>query len=271
MHREGDGGFHCAEVHVDAAIVIGHIRRTHLPVRLRTAVHGQVFLGDLIRLPDGGPAGRLRRHHINAVAVFNRQFGDTGTHKFHDLVLDIAVGIHRAADGQGHVLRSDARAGLPVQIDQHNSGAGKIIAAAHQLLGQFTAAFPDAQGSQRTITRMGIGSENHASAAGHHLPVERMNDRHIRGNIHAAVFVRRGERKHMVILINRPAHGTEAVVTVGQHVGHGKFPHAGCPGRLDDAHVGDVMAGQGIKAHFEMLHVPAPVMCSQNRVRNGSL
>jgi len=45
----------------------------------------------------------------------------------------------------------------------------------------------------------------------------------------------------VVIRVDRPAHGAETVVAVGQDIGHGKLLESACARRLDNAHVRDVM------------------------------
>ena len=53
----------------------------------------------------------------------------------------------------------------------------------------------------------------------------------------------------------------QAVVAVGHDVGQREFLHAGGAGRLDDADIGDVVAGHRVELHAQVLHGIAGVMC----------
>ena len=141
MHGQCNGGLNRGKINVHAAVIVGHIGRLHLLVRFRTSMDCEVFFRCRIGLPDGGPAGGLSGHNVDAVAVFNGQLAHAGADEFHDLVLHIAVGIDSAADLQCHVLRSNAGTGFTVEIDQDDAGTGHIIGASNQLLGQFASAF----------------------------------------------------------------------------------------------------------------------------------
>ena len=44
-------------------------------------------------------------------------------------------------------------------------------------------------------------------------------------------------------------------MAVGQGVGDGELPHAGGPGLLDDAHIGDIMAGHGVETDLQPLRI----------------
>ena len=271
VHRQGDGAFHRGEIDVHAAVVIRDLGGLQRLERLRPAVDGQVILRVLVGLPDGGPAGRFRRHHVDAVAVFNRQIRHARPDKLHDLVLHIALGVNRADDGERHVLRADAVPRLAGQVDGDHARARHVVGAADKLLGQLAAALADRQRAQRAVTGVAVRTEDHAAAAGHHLAVVAVDDGHVRRHVDAAVLMRGGEREHMVVLIDGAADGTQAVVAVGQHVGHREFLHAGCARRLDDADVGDVVAGQAVKAHAQVLHVAALVVRLEDAVGDGAL
>ena len=60
-------------------------------------------------------------------------------------------------------------------------------------------------------------------------------------------------------------------MAVGEHVGQGELLQAGGPGGLDDAHVGDVVGGHGVKADGEPLHGARGVMGFQDGVGHGGL
>ena len=85
----------------------------------------------------------------------------------------------------------------------------------------------------------------------------------------AAVLLGGGQAKHMVVLVDGAAHGAQGVVTVGQHIGQGELLQAGGPGGLDDAHIGDVVAGHGVHLEPEGVGVAGGVVAGQNAVGHG--
>ena len=271
VHRQGDGAFHGGEIDIYASIVIRHIGRLERPERFRTAVDGQIILRVLVGFPDGGPAGRFGRHDVDAVAVFNRQVRYAGADELHDLVLHIALSVDRADDGERHILRADAVARLAGQVDGDHARTRYVVGAAHQLFGQLAAALADGQRAQRAVTGVAVRTEDHAAAAGHHFAVVAMDDGHVRRHIDAAVLVRGGEGKHVIVLVDGAADGAQAVVAVGQHIRHREFLHAGGARCLNDADIGNVVAGQAVKAHAQILHVAALVVCLENAIGNRAL
>ena len=234
-------------------------------------MQGQVFARALVRDPDGRPAGGFRGHHIDTVAKIHRQAGNARADKLHHPVFHIAAGVHRSADGQRHILRADARSRRAVQIHAHHLGTGDIISTPYQLLGQLSPALAHGQRAQRAIAGVRIAAQDHPAAAGHHLAVKAVNNRQVRRHIHTAVLARGGQGEHVVVLVDGAAHGAQAVVAVGQHIGHGKTRHPAGAGSLDDAHIGDIMAGQAVKAQAQLLHVAAVIMGLQNAVGHRAL
>ena len=117
---------------------------------------------------------------------------------------------------------------------------------------------------------MGVRTQNHPAASSHHFPVVAVDYCHVGGNVDAAVFVSSREREHMVIFIDGAADSAQGVVAVGQNIGHGEFLHAGSPGGLDDAHIGNVMAGQTVELHAKVLHVIGGVVSFQDAVGHGA-
>ena len=93
----------------------------------------------------------------------------------------------------------------------------------------------------------------------------------VRGHVDAAVPVGCGQGELVVVLIDGAAHGAEGVVAVGQHIGQGELGHAGGPGGLDDAHIGDVVGGHGVEFQPEVVHVGALVVAFQNAIGHGAL
>src|SRR5699024_2060319 len=111
---------------------------------------------------------------------------------------------------------------------------------------QLAAALAHRHGAQCAVAGVGVGPQDHAAAAGHHLAVVAVDDGHVGRHIDAAVLVRRRQGELVVVLVDGAAHRAQRVVAVGQHVGHGELVHAGGAGGLDDAHVGDVVAGHRV-------------------------
>ena len=73
----------------------------------------------------------------------------------------------------------------------------------------------------------------------------------------------------MVVLVDGAAHGTQAVVAVGEGIGNGELLHAGGPGLLDDAHIGDVVGQHGVKVNLQMIRVAGDIVGLQNVPGHG--
>ena len=86
-----------------------------------------------------------------------------------------------------------------------------------------------------------------------------------------AVLVGSAEGELVVVLVDGAADGAEAVVAVGEHVGQRELRHAGGAGRLDDADVGDVVAGHGVKLQAQLLHIVSAVVGLDDAVGHGAL
>ena len=156
VHRQGDGTFNRGKIDINAAVVIGDLCRLEFLIGFRTVVNRQIILRVLVGYPDGGPAGRFGGHHVDAVAVFNRQISDTRADEFHDLILDIALGVDRADDGERDILRADAVLRLSGQINGDHARTGDVIGAPDELLGELAAAFADGKRAQRAIAGMAV-------------------------------------------------------------------------------------------------------------------
>ena len=225
MHGQCDHALDLGKIQLDAAIVIGNIGGLQLFISIGTAMACEVFLGHAIGLPDTGPAGGLGGHTVNAVAAVCGKAGNAGANKFHDLILHITVGIGCANQGQRHVMRANAGVQPAGQVNADHAGHGHIIGTAHQLFGQLAAAFAHGHSAQCAIAGMGVRAQDHAAAACHHLAVIAVDNCHVGRNINAAVFMRSGKGKLMVVLVDGAAHRTQRVVAVGQHIRQGgTFP-----------------------------------------------
>ena len=176
VHGHSDGGLHGGQVHIYAAVVVGHIGGGKLLIRLRAAVESKVVLHLFVGGPDGGPTGGLGGHHVNAVAELHRQVFDARSHKLHHLVFYIAALVHLTDDAQGHVLGTDPIFGLASEIDGDDLRIGNVVGAAYQLLGQLAAALAHSHGAQGAVACVGVGAQDHPSAAGHHLSVVAVDD-----------------------------------------------------------------------------------------------
>ena len=75
----------------------------------------------------------------------------------------------------------------------------------------------------------------------------------------------------MVILIDRTAYGTQTIVAAGQHVGQRKLIKTRSAGSLNDAHIGQVMAGDCIELNFQVVGVAACVVGLEDAISDGTL
>ena len=270
VHRQRDHALDGGEVQLNAAVVVGHVGGLQFLISLGAAMLHKIFLRGIVGLPDGGPAGRLGGHDVDAVAVVGTQVCHAGADELHDLVLHIAVGVGRGNQRQRNVVRADARSGLAGQVDGNDPGIAHIVGAAHELLGQLAAALADGHRAEGAVAGVGVRAQDHPPAAGHHLAVVAVDDGHVRRNIDAAVFVGSGQGKLVVVLVDGAADSAEAVVAVRHNVGQRELRHAGRAGRLDDADIGDVVAGHRVELHAQVLHGVTGIMGLQNAVGDGA-
>ena len=91
----------------------------------------------------------------------------------------------------------------------------------------------------------------------------------MRGYIDSAVFFRTGQTKHVVILVDGAAYGTQGVMTVGQYIGHGELLQSGCSCGLDDTYKGNIMAGKLIEADLKLVHIAGSIMLPQDTICHG--
>ena len=69
VERQGDHGLHRGEIDLDVLVVPGIFAGVEGKVITGALVGLIEALRHLIRLPDGGEAGGLRGHHVDAVAI----------------------------------------------------------------------------------------------------------------------------------------------------------------------------------------------------------
>ena len=73
----------------------------------------------------------------------------------------------------------------------------------------------------------------------------------------------------MVILVDGAAYGTQRVMAVGQHIGHGELLQSGCSRGLDNAYKGNIMAGKLVKTDLQLIHIAGSIMLPQDTVCHG--
>ena len=226
VERQSDHGFDGRQIHVDASVIIGNIRRIKLFIILRPSMRSQILFRIPVGLPDRRQAGGLCRHDIDPVAVVRRHCRDAGAHKFHDLVLDVTVFENCSDDRQGDILGAYTGSRLSVQIDRDNTGIGDIIGVLEKLLAELAAALSDGHSAQSAIARMRIRAQDHLSAACHGFPHVLVDNGDVGRHIDPAVLFGGGQAKHVVILIDRAADRAQRVVAVGQNIREGEFLHS---------------------------------------------
>ena len=269
VEGQGDHGLHLAQVDGDHLIIVGVLAGMQGLVVLRPLVGLVEAPGDLVGLPDGGQTRGLGGHHVDAIAEVDGQALDAGACKLQNAVVHKAAfkgGLHQ---GDGHVVGADALPGLAGEIHQHHLGHGGVPGVLQQLLGQLRAALAHGHGAQGTIAGVGVGAQDHGAALGHLLPGVGVDHALVGGDVDAAVLLGGGQAEHMVVLVDGAAHGAQAVVTVGQGIGNGEFLHAGGPGLLDDAHIGDVVGHHGVKPDAQLHGIRGLVVGLQDLPGHG--
>ena len=156
VHRQRDHALDGGEVQLDAAVIVGHVGGFQLLVGFGAIVLREIFFRHIVSLPDGGPAGGLGGHDVDAVAVVSGEVGHTGADELHDLVFHVAVGVGGSHQRQRHIVGADAGVWFAGQVDGHHAGVSHIVGAAHQLLGQLTAALAHSHGAQGAVAGVGI-------------------------------------------------------------------------------------------------------------------
>ena len=247
VEGQGDHGLHLVQLHHDGPVVPGPLAGRQLAVAVSPAKEGKGGFGLLVRLPDGGQAGGLSGHHVDARPVVHGQAGHAGTEEFHDGVLHRAGFEGGPHQGQGHVLGAYPGPGSPGEVDGHHRRIGDVVGLPEQLPGQFRAALTDGHTAVGAVPGVGVGAQNHGTGGGVPLPHVGVDDCLMGGDELAAVALGRRQAEHVVILVDGASHGAQGVVAVGEHIGQRELLHPRGPGGLDDAHVGDVVGRHGVK------------------------
>ena len=118
---------------------------------------------------------------------------------------------------------------------------------------------------------MAVGAQHHFAAAGQHFPGILVDDRLVGGHIVAAVFYRGGQTEGMVVGIDGAAHGAQAVVAVGEHIGHGEFRQPAGLGGLNHAHIGDIMGDETVERQVQQAVAAAGVVGAEDAAGHGLL
>ena len=120
---------------------------------------------------------------------------------------------------------------------------------------------------------MGIGAQNHVAAGRQGFACILVDNRLVGRNIDPAILLGGGKAEHMVVLVDGTAHGAQGIVAIGHGIRKRELLQAAGAGRLDNAHIGNVMGHHGIEADAHRCLVGAghDVMCTQNLVSNGVL
>ena len=221
--------------------------------------------------PHGGQAGSLGGHDVDAGAIVHGQVGHAGAEELHDGVLDGAVLEGGADKLQGHVLGTHAGNGSTGEVDGDDLGIGDVVGLLQQLPGQLGTALADGHGAVGAVAGVGVGAQDHLAGGGVPLSHVGVDDALVGGDELTAVLLGGGQTEDVVVLIDGAAHGAQGVVAVGEHIGERELLHTGGPGSLDDANIGDVMGGHGVKLDGEAVHGAAGVVGLQNGIGHGAL
>ena len=271
VEGQGGHGLDGGQVQLDKAVIVRAVLRMQGGKVLRPAVQRQIVLHGAVRLPDGGQAGRLGGHDVDADAVVHAETADAIPHELQHLVFHKAVFIHRAAQGDGHIVGAHAVAGPAGDVYQDHLGRCQVVGVTQQLLDDLTAALAYAQGAQRAVAGVTVGTKNHFAAAGQHFPGILVDDRLVGGHIVAAVFYRRRQAEGMVVGVDGAAHGAQAVVTVGEHIGHRELRQTAGLGGLDHAHIGNIMGDETVERQVQQAVAAAGVVGAEDAAGHGLL
>ena len=271
MKGQGDHRLNLGEVEFYVFVIPGKIAGMKLPVLFGAAVGVIEPLGLAVGLPDGGQAGGLRGHHVQPVAEIHGEAGDAGARELQNAVADKAAlkgGLHQ---GDGRVMGPHALFRCTGDMDQHHFGIGHIPGVFQKLLGKLRPALAHGHGAKGAVAGVGVGAQDHLPAACQLFPGVGVDDTLVGGDVDAAVLPGGGEAEDVVVLVDGAAYGAQGVVAVGQGVGHGELPHPGGPGLLNDANIGDVVAGHGVEADLELFRIAGDAVGLEDLPGQGPL
>ena len=271
MERERNHGFHLIKVDMNHAVIVCDLAGLKLFIIIGTLMCLEESTGGFIGLPNGGEAGGLGGHDINAVTEVNGEICDAGAYEFEYAVIYEAGSKGCSDKSDSHVVGTDALLGLTGEINHDDLGHIVIPCIVEELLCKLGTAFTDRHGAESAVTGMAVGAENHCAALCHFLTGVGMDNAYIGGNEDSAVLLGSRKPEHMVIFVDGSADGTEAVVAVGQSVGQREFLHAGGTSLLNDADIGDVMRDESVKLYLKLIRISGMIMRLKDAVSNGIL
>ena len=144
------------KVNLNVFIIPGVLAGMQLPIVLGPLVGLVEPLRHGVRLPDGGEAGGLCGHDIDAVAVVNGQSRDAGTGEFQHAVVDKAGGKGGLHQGDGHIVGADTPPGSPGEIHQYHLGIGDVPGVFQKLLAKLRAALAHGHGAKSPVPGVGV-------------------------------------------------------------------------------------------------------------------
>ena len=271
MEGQGDHGLHPVQLHGDQAVIARALHRGQLPVAVPPAQQGEGSFGLPVGLPQGGQTGGLGGHHVDARPVVHGQGGHAGAEELQHGVFHRAAFKGGTHQGQGHVLGPYAGPGGPGEVDGDDFGVGDVIGLAKQLPGQLGAALADGHAAISPVAGVGVGAQDHSARGGVPLPHVGVDDGLVGGDKLAAVLFGGAQSEHVVVLVDGAPHSAQRVVAVGEHVGQGELLHPRGPGGLNDAHVGDVVGGHGVKADGQAVRAVGAVVGHKDGMGHGAL
>ena len=268
----GQGDHRLLGRQVDAyhGVIVGDIARLqHLEVG-RTLVYLVVMLHLVVGDPYRAQACGLGGHDIDAIAEVDGQVLHARAGKLEHLVLyksALEGGFHQR---DGHIVRTYALAGTSLKPHQHYLGSIDVPGVVEQLLHELAAAFTHAHVTQRAVARVAVGAQYHVAAFHHFLAGKLVDHSLVGGHIDATVLLGRRQAENVVVFVDGSAHSTQRVVAVGHCIGQWEFFKTACAGRLNDAHIGDVVRHHGIKLDSHPLaFAVVDVMGTQNAIGDG--
>ena len=101
---------------------------------------------------------------------------------------------------------------------------------------------------------------------GHFLAGILVDDRLIGRYVNAAVFFGSRQTEDVIVLVDCAADGAEAVVAVCHGVGKRELGHAAGAGRLDNAHVGNIVRNHRVKAKTHLGRISGHIVLAQNLI-----
>ena len=255
MERHRNHRFDLIQIDFDHSVIVSNCCRIQFLVISCSAVNLIELLHRIVRSPDRGKAGRLGCHDVHTDTIVHTHVGNTRSDELHDLIFHITAVKHFADDRQCNILRSDALARCTRQINADYARHINIVCLGEKLLYQLRTALADCHGTERSVSRVGIRSEDHLAACRQHLSGKLVNDCLMRRHIDSAIALCTGQPKHVVILVDGAAHCAETVVAVRQYIRNRELLQSRCTCCLYDSYERNVVGSQLIKLDLQLVHI----------------